>query len=593
MSTGQQNLAKFSLVESDVETQTEWVSIAHKRAEILHSNLANNFTNGDLRFNSIQLQGYGGGSGAYNLRGTTLVLPVTLTLSATNCQFVDSAELAYGACLKAVHLLFERINIEVGGVPISSSEDGWNSLLVNETMNKTLTKDESDAPWADELGVSAHLMPTADSMALNAVVGDTNWETMPETQFHRVNVGLRNRMAQNEDLRANSAAIDALASQANASAFEIYGGLTSVSATALTYQWQLHIPLARISPIFEQFATAVHDLSAFQVVFRTTAESTWNVEFADINASRTTSQYLVPYGQTQTGSARVCPFQIAKVRHCVTEAAQAFAFNGSASPPTFAYTPAVTNVPNHGLSVAVSAGAHRASLACSLKLGWYASSGAPANFQSQHGPRLLIPLVEYTPEISLKLYDSPQHRMQWWYSKVDMRENIAAGSNFSFALQYTLPRLRMLYIIPYRRGAACVSYESPLSSAPVTQGRCILDSVQVQLAGQTLYPEPLRYSEQQWTEQGLPAYSKLNGGAPTSMASASIINRRAWERAYGVVALNLMQGIDSATTDNLSKAINVSGRLVATAGSNFNLAFVLCYENSCVMDTVRGSLVMA
>lgn len=73
------------------------------------------------------------------------------------------------------------------------------------------------------------------------------------------------------------------------------------------------------------------------------------------------------------------------------------------------------------------------------------------------------------------------------------------------------------------------------------------------------------------------------------MASPGIVNRRAWERAYGVVALNLMQGVDSATTDNLTKAVNISGRVIAA----FNLAFVLCYENSCVMDTVRGTLVMA
>lgn len=598
MSTGRQALAKFQLTENDSMTQTEYVSIAHKRAELLHSNVGNNFNNGLLRYNAQNLQGYGGGLGSFNLRSSYLILPVTLNLYATDLEFVDTPSIANAACLKAVHTLFERLAIEVGGINIQASDEGYHCLLVNETMSKGINRNEADAPWAEEFGLSPSTLPTPDSMLPNRFVGDVNWSTYDSTPFTRVNKGLRNRCAQNEDLRTAGSVVANLGSRQVAVNFEFFGGLTSFAVDRLIFQWQLQIPLARLSPVFAEFPTVMHDLSQFQCVFTTSAETDWTVSFANINASIAASQYLEATSTTQTGSARVCPFQICRPRHTVAEAPYTADYHAG-TPPTVTLNAPVTNLPDNGLPVVCAAGGARApSIRCSLKLGWYATSNAATDFQSAHGPRIIIPLVEYTPAISLKLYDSPKHHMSWWTSKVDYRQNITAGTQFQYQLQYQLKNLRMLYVIPFRRGTTCASYETPVSSAPVTCGRCVLDSIMVQMAGVSLFPEPLRYSEQQYMDQAQAAYNRGNGGAATSTYSPGIVSRMLWERGYNVVAINLMQGIDGAVADDLHKTINVSDRILAnsfTVGGNpvpsvWDLMFVLCYENSCTVDCIRGTL---
>jgi hypothetical protein len=170
--------------------------------------------------------------------------------------------------------------------------------------------------------------------------------------------------------------------------------------------------------------------------------------------------------------------------------------------------------------------------------------------------------------------------------------NKAAGSTFSDLITNGLSHMKRLIIVPTisqngtgvgnRNGAGVDPRQSPFDTVPSTCSPYILENLQVQIANQNVYANPVNYSYEMFLQEMNGRYG--TEGSLYAGVSSSRISMQDYIELYGYIVVDLKRKYSSDESVPLS--VSISGKIKSLRNMDF-----LCFieqEKSITIDIATG-----
>lgn len=230
----------------------------------------------------------------------------------------------------------------------------------------------------------------------------------------------------------------------------------------------------------------------------------------------------------------------------------------------------------NGLVIQPDDGKANPTLTISSKIGW-------GNIKNQ--TYLYIPQIVWNPEIASSIIPEAPHKFYVNKAIVDMNTfaNLSFKTpNIKKPLNNSFSRVRNIYLVPYTTAfglsdgdpAATPStlvqtgvrpYESPLSSAPVTNSNVYLSRINIWMGGKALLPNEDNYSPIHLYDNQLYRVLDEKGGNNSLGVPSGMVSKNDWRGAYHYYKFDMSKYNADAVADNLPKSFEIGFDIVSNA----------------------------
>jgi hypothetical protein len=205
---------------------------------------------------------------------------------------------------------------------------------------------------------------------------------------------------------------------------------------------------------------------------------------------------------------------------------------------------------------------------------------------------LNVPVYDLKPAVESRYLQMGQKKVVYNEVLVYQLLNKQAGSTFSDLITNGLSHMKRLIIVPTisqngtgettRNGAGVDPRQSPFDTVPSTCSPYILENLQVQIANQNVYANPVNYSYEMFLQE-------MNGkyGVESSLfagVSSSRISMQDYIELYGYIVVDLKRKYSSDESVPLS--VSISGKIKSLRNLDF-----LCFieqEKNITIDVATG-----
>jgi hypothetical protein len=205
---------------------------------------------------------------------------------------------------------------------------------------------------------------------------------------------------------------------------------------------------------------------------------------------------------------------------------------------------------------------------------------------------LNVPVYDLKPAVESRYLQMGQKKVVYNEVLVYQLLNKQAGSTFSDLITNGLSHMKRLIIVPTisqngtgettRNGAGVDPRQSPFDTVPSTCSPYILENLQVQIANQNVYANPVNYSYEMFLQE-------MNGkyGVESSLfagVSSSRISMQDYVELYGYIVVDLKRKYSSDESVPLS--VSISGKIKSLRNLDF-----LCFieqEKTITIDVATG-----
>ena len=580
----------------------------------------------------------------YELSEAYIQLYTTNIIEATGCAFPDATptdvnNLAGGASLQNVGkldnknalslkdpiLLVNQFWVSMGGANIITSPT--HSYLYN--ILKLRSQNEID--FKHKQSVLDRYMDNGSSMVIDADVGEINniSSEIIATQYYNLDacndkIKLLNRKfvpygdGTNKSLIEVSNFTEAKLAELEIPYFKF------VSTTKIVYFDVVKIYLKDLDDFFKNMPST-QQISKFNITVNTNISdaTSWTVTYgrggpanasgyltsalhsplANITANATASQltdaeayavnksrgrfYFKPVSVTlSAGNATCCPFLLGDAglsRNNMLNTAMVLLPDD--------YTPAVTGPP------AVAAVYPTPSLKITSKIGWTTADAVVTKNQTY----LFIPQVKFNPAVMPSIISNEPYEFFTKQATIDLNTfiNIIPGQKgIKKPLNNQWSRVRNIYLIPYLTAdgftATVKPYESPVSSAPITNSFAYLNRIQIWQGGKPLLPAennitPIDYYDNQLYRVNNPMGNNVLG------PQSGMISKFDWRGGYHYYQFDMTQYSSDATADATPKSYEIGFDVdskAVVANNKVDVVVIIELETNWKLNRFTGEFVV-
>lgn len=250
-------------------------------------------------------------------------------------------------------------------------------------------------------------------------------------------------------------------------------------------------------------------------------------------------------------------------------------------------------------------------LTITSKIGWVrAGAGNTAPVSEKNQTFLFIPQVKWSPSIMPSIITNDPYEFYCKTATIDMNTFTKLkpnATNIKRPLNNQWSRVRNIYLIPFLTSdgftAAVKPYESPLSSAPITNSFIYMNRIQIYQGGKPLLPSDgnnvsnIDYFDNQLYRVNNPMGNNILG------PQSGMISKYDFRGGYRYYHFDMTQYCSDATSDATSKSYEISFDLQSQVlATNANLpegsktttvdvVVIIEYENSFKMNRFTGEFV--
>jgi len=177
-------------------------------------------------------------------------------------------------------------------------------------------------------------------------------------------------------------------------------------------------------------------------------------------------------------------------------------------------------------------------------------------------------------------------------------------------------RVRNIYLVPYHtqfglsigttnqagyEQTGVLPYESPLSSAPVTNSNVYLSRIQIWQGGKPLLPVEDNFSPIALYDNGLYRVLNDNGGNSIDSSEAGMISKYDWKGAYHYYKFDLSRYNADSVADNVPKSFEIGFDISSkapsrnandTSTSTCNVVVIVEYEAEYKINRFKGEFIL-
>lgn len=208
------------------------------------------------------------------------------------------------------------------------------------------------------------------------------------------------------------------------------------------------------------------------------------------------------------------------------------------------------------------------SLKITSRIGWW--SGTTNNKNQTY---LIVPQVMWNPDIQSSIIKNEPYNFYVKKATIDM--NTFTGldykkSSIKKPLNNSWSRVRNIYLVPFSTDFGLSTgpanalvksgvrpYESPLSSAPLTNSNIYLSRVQIWQGGKPLLPVENNYSPIDMYDNQLFRVLNEMGGNNSLSVQSGMVDKYDWKGAYHYYKYDLSKFNSDSTADNVPKSYEI------------------------------------
>lgn len=493
------------------------------------------FGSGNIVFD---LQSLSAGSSFIDIRGAQIVLPLTLTTTATAGAFTPARENMFAHCLKnSVYSLIDSVVFVMNGVEVISAQNRLNMYANYRLLSEWSVGDE-----AQQGPAYGFAKDSVESLTYSATLGEINnsltGATHSTNSVQMVNGGDkiqnsgRYRRCRWQSVTSEQV-FDQFQSQANANT--AYSGTTdTLAGAAVTTQLFVVLPLKGLHPLFEQLPLLRNVICKLTLAVH--APATFSVT-TDANGAYSAPQSNCP--------REYCPFMVSS---------GGVAGTGLVLGTCTAFTTSLTV-------------GNATSRQCVFRVNRYVMS----------------------PESETKYLAQPVRKIVYDDVYSYTQRGVTSSIN-NLQIGSSLSRVRKLVVVPMLAAAGNgTTGFSPLVSALSSAGsttapyfKC--NGFNVAVNGRSIYSSPLAYGYQQWVSE-LDNSNGLSGGFNSGLRSG-LISENEWKSTYGYYDVNLARhsGIDDDSPSIVTLSMNPLYKKAV------DLFFFLVYSRTFSVNTSTGEM---
>lgn len=464
--------------------------------------------------------------------------------------------------LKGLQHVVDWVSLKFNGVAVNR-----NSYYTNFYINEQIKKFSNDEHQV--VGdLLCHAWDEGRSINWSSGVGEYNNRVTGSLAFSAdvdlPNRGHSKRCSYNSDMANNTySSIGRFTGMTGAGSDLLnvcqQSGVTSVSATNITYNGVANIPLRFIHPFFEK-APAVASSVGFEVRLQSNIASE--------------NSYVLKYSAGTRTLASVTANQV--VGHTCPYMISPLSVDGAS-----------------GIDLNFSAGATASNdytITLKSKVGWSAGGNPPC--------RIYVPAISYSNPFTKKILDNPRFTMNYrdWY--VDQDLNKGPTDQVSRLFNVQIAKCRTLYIMPFlavnnTAGAVvpCSPYLSPVSSAPNTVTPCKLKNLQIQIGGINIFNEAQNMNVQFYQNSYMRLMAHINGNALKGLDYGCQITKSMFDQGgYNVYAVNLKKVADEVQ-DSIMKSFQLMFQVDSVnANIRYDFLYIIDYDTQLDIDRSTGEV---
>jgi hypothetical protein len=166
--------------------------------------------------------------------------------------------------------------------------------------------------------------------------------------------------------------------------------------------------------------------------------------------------------------------------------------------------------------------------------------------------------------------------------------NVASGATAEKTFNFSIPRMRYLFIFPQLASAVCNSLQNPLLNAPVCVSPNHISQFQVEIGGQPIFTEPVKMGYQFYEMYKQFMGSDRDGNALKSSDLCGLVTRDMYETNYGVIVVDLKRVLNE-NLDSQRKQLHISFR--NDCGVAMNYLLMVSSQNEIGLDRVLSMVV--
>lgn len=517
------------------------------------------------------------------------------TNDAGGTKYNHAPENAFAVGPKGNHHLIDLVQAKFGGVSVNRNSN-YNNFYINETFKSQNT---DQAKLLNDIMCS--YLDNADSYYIDPNLGDVNnrlTDIVGGKGLVNGNVGsayantgfLKRCIKGNHDNTSNTNNtslfnIGGAGANCTTNAFEnsFSTGLVGVynsddgaivvddtkKITRLVFQYVAHVPLCEINDFYAKLPSIQSSLGfELRTQLNVSSNNSWRITY---NKAATAVEYTVKSIVANQSVGNTCPFMVPPITNTVAAGASL------------------------GLGMVVSnAAANEWALNIRPFIGYTGiqpklTGGLPGLTSTPC--RIYVPQISYTPSYTKMILSQPTVKLLYddFYIDQILNQESKGSTQVTKLFNVNLSRVRTLYVIPYlsAKANAPVSYRSPISSAPNTCSFCRISNLNIQIAGQNIFIEPLQQINQFYNNNAMQLMASINGNSMKSKFMSGQITQTMWQKAYNVFAFD-MKKVEDEVQDNILKSFQINFKIDTL--NTYDFMIILSYQNELNIDRLTGQV---
>jgi hypothetical protein len=166
--------------------------------------------------------------------------------------------------------------------------------------------------------------------------------------------------------------------------------------------------------------------------------------------------------------------------------------------------------------------------------------------------------------------------------------NVASGAMAEKTFNFSIPRMRYLFIFPQLSNASCNSFQNPLLNAPVCVSPNRVSQFQIEIGGSPVFTEPIKMGYQFYEMYDQFMGSDRDGNCLKSSDVCGLVTRDMYDTNYGVIVVDLKRVLNE-NLDSLRKQLHIAFR--NDCGVDMNYLLMVSSQNEITLDRVLCSIV--
>lgn len=441
--------------------------------------------------------------------------------------------------LKGSHHLVDYCQFDLGSQPISRNTSQTN-LLIEQNLKK-MNRDEYEKV-SDLLCYTIDDPDAYEVSAVGAVYVEQSNKPINE-QSKRVLKGTQDRLtASTLKTILGNGVLD----------YQERCYLKSQTDTQMVFNCYTAIPLKYVHDSIGKIPSLL-SINGYRLITQLNigGSNSWSVTYAQYNplALADVDYYDIASVTSNQSIGKTCPFLLSK-----------------ASPhPSIGDLVMIPNAGNVNMKVTISAQINP-------------TSGQPC--------RIYIPTTIYN-DLSF-IRNESKARILYDDIYTDSILNVASGDTAEKTFNFSIPRMRYLFIFPQLSKASCNSFQNPVLNAPVCVSPNRISGLQVEIGGTPIYVLPIQMGWQFYEMYNQFMGSDRDGNNLKSSDQCGLVTRDMYDLNYGVIVVDLKRVLNE-NLDSLRKQLHISFR--NDSGVDMNYFLMVSSQNEITLDRVLCSIV--